>query len=50
MFDAIAFDHYGILHLDHQRNERLSMLDEDQLEKEIVSLLFALRSLIEGAK
>lgn len=40
----------AILHLDRERDEGLPKMDEVQLEKEIVSLLFVLRSLIEGAK
>ena len=39
----------AILHLDHEKDEGLLKLDDVQLEKEIVSLLFVLRALIEGA-
>jgi formylmethanofuran dehydrogenase subunit D len=40
----------AILHLDQEKDEGLPELDEVRLEKEIVSLLFVLRALIEGAK
>lgn len=40
----------AILHLDREKDEGLSNIDELRLEKEIVSLLFVLRALIEGAK
>jgi hypothetical protein len=40
----------GILHLDQDRDEGLPKLDDIRLEKEIVSLLFVLRALIEGAR
>ena len=40
----------AILHLDREKDEGLPKMDEVRLEKEIVSLLFVLRSLIEGAK
>ena len=40
----------GILHLDREKDEGLPKLDDVRLEKEIVSLLFVLRALIEGAK
>lgn len=40
----------AILHLDHERDEGLANMDPTRLEKEIVSLLFVLRALIEGAK
>lgn len=40
----------AILHLDREKNEGLPGLDEVRLEKEIVSLLYVLRALIEGAK
>jgi hypothetical protein len=39
-----------ILHLSREKNEGLPSLDEMGLEKEIVSLLFVLRGLIEGVK
>ncbi len=39
-----------ILHLDPEKDEGLLKMDEVRLEKEIVSLLFVLRALIEGAK
>lgn len=39
-----------ILHLDAEVDEGLPKMDEVRLEKEIVSLLFVLRALIEGAK
>lgn len=39
----------AVLHLDVDRNEILSKLDSTRLEKEVISLLLALRSLIEGA-
>jgi hypothetical protein len=39
----------AILHLSPEKQERLSEIDPTQLEKEIVSLLFVLRALIEGA-
>jgi hypothetical protein len=39
----------SILHLERDQDEGLSSMDEARLEKEIVSLLFALRALIEGA-
>lgn len=40
----------AVLHLDRERDEGLPKMDEMRLEKEIVSLLFVLRALIEGAK
>lgn len=40
----------AILHLDREKDEGLPKMDEVRLEKEIVSLLFVLRSLIEGAR
>lgn len=40
----------AILHLDRQKDEGLPTMDEVRLEKEIVSLLFVLRALIEGVK
>ena len=40
----------AILHLDWQKDESLPTMDEAPLEKEIVSLLFVLRALIEGAR
>ncbi|MES0179691.1 DUF4145 domain-containing protein [Mesorhizobium sp. M0025] len=40
----------AILHLDHERDEGLANMDPVRLEKEIISLLFVLRALIEGAK
>lgn len=40
----------AILHLDREKDEGLPNMDEVRLEKEIVSLLFVLRALIEGAK
>ncbi len=40
----------AILHLDREKDEALPSTDAVQLEKEIVSLLFVLRALIEGAK
>lgn len=40
----------AILHLDRKKDEGLPKMDEVRLEKEIVSLLFVLRALIEGAK
>ena len=40
----------AVLHLDRERDEGLSKMDDERLEKEIVSLLFALRALIEGVK
>lgn len=40
----------AILHLDREKAEGLPNMDEMRLEKEIVSLLFVLRALIEGAK
>lgn len=40
----------AILHLDREKDEGLPKMDEVRLEKEIVSLLFVLRALIEGAK
>lgn len=39
----------AILHLDPQKAVNLRALDEVQMEKEIVSLLYVLRALIEGA-
>jgi hypothetical protein len=39
----------AILHLNSEKNERLPDVNPTQLEKEIVSLLFVLRALIEGA-
>ncbi|WP_155889374.1 DUF4145 domain-containing protein [Cucumibacter marinus] len=39
-----------ILHLDRQKDEGLIKMDEVRLEKEVVSLLFVLRALIEGVK
>jgi hypothetical protein len=40
----------AILHLDPEKDEGLPSLDEVKLEKEIISLLFVLRALIEGVK
>jgi hypothetical protein len=40
----------AILHLNLEKDEGLPSMDEQELEKEIVSLLFVLRALIEGAK
>ena len=40
----------AILHLDREKDQGLATVDEVKLEKEIVSLLFVLRALIEGAK
>lgn len=40
----------AVLHLDREKDEGLPKMDEMRLEKEIVSLLFVLRALIEGAK
>ena len=40
----------AILHLDQKKDGGLPSMDEVRLEKEIVSLLFVLRALIEGAK
>lgn len=40
----------AILHLDREKDEGLANMDDVRLEKEIVSLLFVLRALIEGAK
>jgi len=40
----------AILHFDREKDEGLPKLDEVHLEKEIVSLLFVLRALIEGGK
>lgn len=40
----------AILHLDRDKDEGLPSMDEVRLEKEIVSLLYVLRALIEGAK
>lgn len=39
----------AILHLDQVKDEGLPAMDNERLEKEIVSLLFVLRALIEGA-
>ncbi|MGH6895842.1 MAG: hypothetical protein ACREJ5_04765 [Geminicoccaceae bacterium] len=39
-----------ILHLDWEEDEGLISMDDVRLEKEIVSLFFVLRALIEGAK
>jgi hypothetical protein len=39
----------AILHLDSEKDEGLPKIEPIQLEKEIVSLLFVLRALIEGA-
>jgi hypothetical protein len=39
----------AILHLDSEKENSFSKIDEIQLDKEIVSLLFVLRALIEGA-
>jgi hypothetical protein len=39
----------AILHLDGERDEGLANMDLPRLEKEIISLLFVLRDLIEGA-
>ena len=39
----------AILHIDRDRDQGLPKMDEVRLEKEIVSLLFVLRALIEGA-
>jgi hypothetical protein len=38
----------SVLHLDVEKDKGMSILDESKLEKEIVSLLYALRALIEG--
>ena len=38
----------AVLHLDREKDEGLPSMDEVRLEKEIVSLLFVLRALIEG--
>ncbi|MCB6179031.1 DUF4145 domain-containing protein [Rhodobacter sp. Har01] len=40
----------AILHLDHEKDEGLLKMDQAPQEKEIVSLLFALRALIERAE
>lgn len=40
----------AILHLEREKDEGLHNMDEAHLEKEIVSLLFVLRALIEGVK
>lgn len=40
----------AILHLDQEKDEGLPSMDDVRLEKEIVSLLFVLRALIEGVK
>lgn len=40
----------AILHLDQEKDEGLPKMDEVRLEKEIVSLLYVIRALIEGAK
>lgn len=40
----------AILHLDGEKGEGLSKMDTVQMEKEIVSLLFVLRALIEAAE
>ena len=40
----------AVLHLDREKDEGLPSMDEMRLEKEIVSLLYVLRALIEGAK
>ena len=40
----------AILHLDREKDEGLPKLDDESLEKEIVSLLFVLRELIEKAR
>jgi hypothetical protein len=40
----------AVLHLDRDRDEGLAKLEDVQLEKKIVSLLFVLRTLIEGVK
>lgn len=40
----------AVLHLERERDEGLANMDDVRLEKEIVSLLFVLRSLIEGVK
>ena len=40
----------AILHLDREKGEGLPSMNKMRLEKEIVSLLFVLRALIEGAK
>ena len=40
----------AILHLDREKDEGLPSPDEVKLEKEIISLLFVLRALIEGVK
>ena len=40
----------AILHLDPEKDEGLPSMDDERLEKEIVTLLFVLRALIEGAK
>lgn len=39
----------AVLHLDPDKDEGLPRMDEAKLEKEIVSLLYVLRALIEGA-
>ncbi len=38
----------AVLHLDREKDEGLPRMDNKRLEKEIVSLLFVLRALIEG--
>jgi hypothetical protein len=38
----------AVLHLDREKDEGLPAMDEVRIEKEIVSLLFVLRALIEG--
>ena len=40
----------AILHLEPEKDQGLSGMDEVLLEKEVVSLLFVLRALIEGVK
>ncbi len=40
----------AVLHLNREKDEGMAVTDDVQLEKEIVSLLFVLRALIEGAK
>jgi len=40
----------AVLHLDPEKDEGLPTMDEVKLEKEVVSLLFVLRALIEGGK
>jgi len=40
----------AVLHLDRERDEGLGKMDAARLEKEIVSLLFVLRALVEGVR